>query len=322
MNFVAIAAAVIVTGISAYGLSRFLAPRLKKIGMTGLDIHKPDKPETAEMGGLAVLLAIFPGLVALVVFGYRPDNVLLFCLITLSLVGAIGILDDFYGIRQRYKPLLVVAASIPVMYLLDYRTTISFPIVGSVPVGVLYSLIVVPVAITTSANFSNLLAGFNGLEAGIATISMTTVSALAWMNGATQVAALGFVVAGAYGGFLLMNWYPAKLFPGDTGTLLSGAALAVVGLAGGVETAAIILSIPAAMDFTLKMLSRHPFQGRSTHGNSTVDANGVLKPPPYPALAHAFMSVEKLSERKIVITLLVMEIVYAAIAIVGQVWVI
>jgi UDP-N-acetylglucosamine--dolichyl-phosphate N-acetylglucosaminephosphotransferase len=318
MNSVAIIAGVVVTGASAFVLSKVLAPRLKKIGMSGLDIHKPDKPETAEMGGLAVLLAIFPGVATLLILGYNPGTELLACLLTLTLVGLIGILDDIYAIRQRYKPILVVLASAPVMYVLEFRNSISLPIVGSVPVGILYPLIIVPVAITTSANFSNLLAGFNGLEGGIATISLTTVSALAWINGAEEVAALGFVLASAFFGFLLLNWYPAKLFPGDTGTLLSGAGLAVVGVAGGVEAAAIILSIPAAMDFTLKMVSRHPFQGRKVHGNTTVGPDGVLNPPAYPALAHAFMRVDRVSEKGIVVTLLAMELVYAALAVLGQ----
>ncbi len=320
MNLLDVIPAAAVSGIVAYALTRVFSIRFKKMGMTGLDIHKPDTPETAEMGGLAVILALIPGAVTLVLLGLPVGNSVLLPLATFVLVGFVGVLDDALGLRQRVKPLLIVLASLPMMYLLIGRATISFPIIGTVPLGLLYPLIVVPVSISTAANFSNLLAGFNGLEAGIATIALVTISALAWFNGAVEVGALGFVLSASYLGFLLLNWYPARIFPGDTGTLLYGAALAAIGLAGGVETAAIILSIPAAMDFTLKMVSRRPFQGRKDYGNSKVGSDGVLTPPPYPALAHAFMNVERLSERGLVVSLLALELFYAALAVTAQSW--
>jgi UDP-N-acetylglucosamine--dolichyl-phosphate N-acetylglucosaminephosphotransferase len=318
LNLLAVLVAVLVSGIVAYWLSRFLSVRLKRMGISGVDVHKPDAPETAEMGGLAVLLALIPGTLLLAVLNSGIDTRFLLAFLTIALVGCIGVADDTLGIRQRVKPLLIVLASIPMMYLLAARSSIELPLIGSIPLGILYPLVVVPLAITTSANFTNLLAGFNGLEAGIATIGLTTISVLAWANGAFEIATLGLLLSAAYAGFLVLNWYPAKIFPGDTGTLMAGGALAVIGLAGGVATAAIILSIPAAMDFTLKMLSRTPFQGRKDYGNTSVDSRGILSPPPYQALAHAFMRVGSLSEKKLVMSLLGMEGAYAVLAVFVQ----
>ena len=86
------------------------------------------------------------------------------------------------------------------------------------------------------------------------------------------------------------------------------------------ETAAIILSVPAALDFTLKALNRRPFQGRNDHGNTKVGPSGILIPPPYPALAHAFMRVGTTTERGVVRSLLGMVALYAVLAVIGQLW--
>ncbi len=320
MNLISLGVAVVVSGVTSLLLARYLSVKMRQLGITGQDNHKVDKRVTAEMGGLAVLVAMFPAVLVLYALGFGVDETSVLILATLSLVGVIGIVDDTVGVRQRYKPFLVAAASFPLAYLLIGRTTMALPIIGYVPLGLLYPLVIVPVAVATSANFANLLAGFNGLETGIAVVGLFTVSGMAWFNGAQEVAALGFILTAAFAGLLALNWYPAKIFPGDTGTLLAGAAIATVGLAGGVETAAIILSVPAALDFTLKALTRRPFQGRKDHGNTTVDPSGLLSPPPYPALAHAFMRVGVVREKDVVRSLLGMELLYAVLAVVGQLW--
>ncbi|MDA4117666.1 MAG: UDP-N-acetylglucosamine--dolichyl-phosphate N-acetylglucosaminephosphotransferase [Thaumarchaeota archaeon] len=318
MNIAILSAASILSAIVAYLLTRYLSVRMRSLGMTGVDIHKPDAPERAEMGGLAVVVAGFVGSAVLVMGGLGIGLAILGPLLTLGLVGCVGVIDDVLGIRQRTKPALLVVASIPLAYSLLGRSAIVLPLMGTVPLGLLYPLVVVPLAVTSSSNFTNMLAGFNGLEAGIGTIGIATVSGLAWLNGSPEIAALGFVMSAAFVGFLALNWFPARIFPGDTGTLFSGAALATVGLVGGVEPASVILSIPAAMDFTLKMLSKNPFQGRQRFGNTSVDSGGVLSPPAYPALAHAFMRVGRLSERRLVVSILAMEAVYAIVAIYVQ----
>ena len=119
----------------------------------------------------------------------------------------------------------------------------------------------------------------------------------------------------AYLGFLKLNWYPARIFPGDSGTLMGGAAIAALGLAGRLEFAAIVVSIPAAFDFALKMLSRRPFAQRHDFSDSTINSDGILEPAGYPALVHAFMRVSPLGEEELVRSVLLMELCYAALAV-------
>jgi len=310
-------AAAAVALVASYSVSRFESVKFPALGMSGIDIHKPDAPVRAEMGGLAVLIAAAAGSTVFLIFRFSMDGptvIFAGAAATVTLTGVVGVADDITGLSQKVKPFLIVGASIPLMLALLGRSSIFVPEIGNIDFGLLYPLVAVPLAVTTSANFSNLLAGFNGLEAGCAAISLGTMSVLSEISGHPLVAALGCILTFAYIGFLTLNWYPSKIFPGDTGTLMAGAALAALGLASGLEFEAIILSIPAAMDFALKMSHRHPFKQRHIFGNTKVRADGTLEPATYPAVVHAFMKVSPISERDLVVSLLAMQAMFAALA--------
>ncbi|MGI0090270.1 MAG: UDP-N-acetylglucosamine--dolichyl-phosphate N-acetylglucosaminephosphotransferase [Nitrososphaerales archaeon] len=297
-------------------LSRFLSVKFKEMGITGVDVHKPDKPVTAEMGGLAVLVGVAAG--ASFLYELEPGffTFLFFAgLLTILLVGVVGLVDDLISIRQRYKPFVVALMTIPLAVALFGRTELHFPLIGSIPFGILYPLLVVPLGVTTSANLSNMLAGFNGLEAGCAAIGIGTLTLLSALEKQYVGFAIGTLFLAGYIGFLALNWYPARIFPGDTGTLMAGAAIATIGLISGLVFAAVVVSLPAALDFTLKMLSRNPFSARKIHGNTIVTSDGTLRPPNYAALSHVFMRVTAMTERSLVKSLLLMEGVYAVLAV-------
>jgi UDP-N-acetylglucosamine--dolichyl-phosphate N-acetylglucosaminephosphotransferase len=304
--------------VTSYSVARFEIVKFPALGISGMDIHKLDGPVRAEMGGFAVLIALAAG--SIVYFGVNsaldgPSVLFVGAALTITLTGLVGVADDVVELSQKFKPFLIVAASVPLMLCLLSRSSISIPAIGNVHLALLYPLIAVPLAVTTSANFSNLLAGFNGLEAGCAAISLGTMAFLSEVTGHPAIAALGCIATFAYIGFLVLNWYPAKIFPGDTGTLMAGAALAALGLASGLEFEAIVLSIPAAMDFALKMMHRHPFKQRHMFGNTEVRADGTLEPAGYPAVVHAFMKVSPITEKELVVSLLAMQAVFASLAI-------
>ena len=304
--------------VTSYSVARYESRVFPSKGISGVDIHKPDRPTRAEMGGLAVLVAMAAASALYVALNFALDGeTVLFAAVasTVALTGVVGVADDVVELSQKFKPLLIVLASVPLMATLWGRTGIFVPTIGNVDFGLLYPLVAVPLAITTSANFSNLLAGFNGLESGCAAISIGTMSLLSEATGHPTVAVFGAILTAAYLCFLILNWYPAKIFPGDSGTLIAGAALAAIGLGSGLEFEAVVLSIPAGMDFALKVMNRNPFKQRHILGNSKVRADGTLDPAPYPALVHAFMRVSPLKERDLVVTVLAMQALFAAAAI-------
>lgn len=79
-------------------------------------------------------------------------------------------------------------------------------------------------------NAVNLTDGIDGLASSISMIIIAALSVIAMQNEVYEVAALGLVLCGACLGFLIFNLHPAKVFMGDTGSLLLGGAIVVMSL--------------------------------------------------------------------------------------------
>jgi UDP-N-acetylglucosamine--dolichyl-phosphate N-acetylglucosaminephosphotransferase len=267
------------------------------------------------MGGVSIMLGFMVGVAALLAFNPPIDPFASAGIVTIILIFGVGVVDDITGMRQRFKPFLVAAAAIPLILTYGGEGSIWLPLIGNISFGLLYPLFLIPLAITTSANFANMMAGFNGLEAGVGVIGLGTLGSLSIITGHWEAGIIGLTLAAAFAAFLKYNWYPAKIFPGDSGTLLYGASIAIIGIMARLEFAAIMVSIPAAFDFTLKMLSKKPFAQRRDYGDTKVTADGVLRPALYPALSHAFLRVSNLNERSLVAVILAMESLYALIAV-------
>ena len=81
-----------------------------------------------------------------------------------------------------------------------------------------------------STNAVNLTDGIDGLGASISMIIIACLSVIAIKYGVYEIATLGFALCGACLGFLLFNLHPAKIFMGDTGSLLLGGAIVTMAL--------------------------------------------------------------------------------------------
>ncbi len=297
-----------------YTTTPLLARKLKNAGMAGADVHKPGQPVRAEMGGLACLLASASGGLILILF--QSDGGVLLALLTVVLVGLVGVADDIFGIRQRYKPFLVGVASIPLILAIGNRHGFTIPFLGFLDFGVLYLILLVPLGVATSANLTNMLAGFNGLEMGTGSIILLGLTFLSVYKGIWVAASLGGLLTASLLPFLKYNWYPASVFPGDTGTLFVGAGIASVALLAGLEFVGILSLMPATIDFALKITNKRPFGQRSFYGDTRALPDGILAPPPYRALAHVFLRMTPMGERDLVLSMILMQSMYSIAAII------
>ena len=94
-------------------------------------------------------------------------------------------------------------------------------------------------------NMVNFLDGLDGLAAGVCGIAGITFSVLALSLGKADAAILSAIVAGACIGFLRHNFFPARIFMGDSGALVLGFTLATVSVAGLLKTAStVVLFLP------------------------------------------------------------------------------
>jgi UDP-N-acetylglucosamine--dolichyl-phosphate N-acetylglucosaminephosphotransferase len=103
-----------------------------------------------------------------------------------------------------------------------------------------------------------MLAGFNGLEAGMGLMACFPLALIAWFRGSLDASLLLFSMSAALFAFLLFNKNPAKILPGDVGTLSVGACIASAIIIGNFEMAGVVVMIPFFFDFALKVKNRFP----------------------------------------------------------------
>jgi len=117
--------------------------------------------------------------------------------------------------------------------------------------------------------------------------------------------------------FLYYNWYPARIFPGDIGTLSIGAVIATSVIIGNIETVGAILMAMYAVDVLLKANGGFPKEVYSIK----VDENNKLRCPEVVGVPSLIMRLANgITERKLVLLLIGVEIIIAAVAISTVLW--
>jgi UDP-GlcNAc:undecaprenyl-phosphate/decaprenyl-phosphate GlcNAc-1-phosphate transferase len=189
-----------------------------------------------RLGGVALFLGIFVPALAFLPLGRETRGLLLGGAVAVT----VGAIDDFRGLRW-FEKLggQVVAASIPTGFGI-WVDRFTFPFLGvhalpgwlGVPLTVLW--------IVAIMNMVNFLDGLDGLAAGVAAIAGATFAVIALSLAKPDAAILSAIVFGASVGFLRHNFYPARIFMGDSGALLLGFVLAAVSVQGLLKTAATV----------------------------------------------------------------------------------
>ena len=131
----------------------------------------------------------------------------------------------------------VVAASIPVLFGV-WIHSFTFPFVGVHELPAWVGMPLTVVGIVAVMNMVNFLDGLDGLAAGVCAISGFSFCVIELSLGKPDAAILTAIVFGACLGFLRHNFYPARIFMGDSGALLLGFILAAVAVQGMLKTAA------------------------------------------------------------------------------------
>ena len=138
----------------------------------------------------------------------------------------------------------VLAAAIPTAFgvWIDHFT---LPFLGAVDVPPWIGVPLTIVWIVAVMNMVNFLDGMDGLASGVCAISGVTFAVIALSLGKVDAAVLSAIVAGACIGFLRHNFFPARIFMGDSGALVLGFTLASISVAGLLKTAStVVLFLP------------------------------------------------------------------------------
>jgi len=241
----------LIAGFAVALIATYLAtPRImenaREKNFIGRDVHKRERVFIPELGGLAILLGFAIGVFAFIgvdsFMGLGISLVPIFAaLSSIFIITFIGLMDDIFWIRWRTKILLPILAAIPLMAVMLGDTRMAIPFIGTIELGMLYTLVLIPLGVTGAANAVNMIGGYNGSEAGMGVLLTSTLLIIALASGSIPAAVLLLCMLGALLAFLVFNWYPAKTFMGDTGTLQIGAVIAAAVIIGNMEKYGLIL---------------------------------------------------------------------------------
>jgi len=237
--------------------------RAKKAGLVGKDIHKKKDIKVAELGGVCVITGFIFGLltyIAIQTFYFENISKSLAIMGVLSsilIITIIGLIDDILGwkigLRQYQKPILTLVASLPIIVLGLGHTIIGIPFLGSMDLDLFYIFVLIPLAIVGTSNGFNMIAGYNGLEAGMGILILSTMGFIAWLRGISWIAMLAFIMVFALMAFWIYNKKPAKIFPGDTLTYSVGALIGIIAIFGDISKIGLVLFIPYLIELPLKL---------------------------------------------------------------------
>jgi UDP-GlcNAc:undecaprenyl-phosphate GlcNAc-1-phosphate transferase len=230
----------------AFGIVVLLTPAVGGMARLLGVVDQPDsrrlnRRPVPRLGGLAIFLGIIVPSLAFLDLSDETRGVLLGA----AVATVLGAVDDFRGLAPPTKLVgQVLAAAIPVSFgvWIDHFT---FPFIGVVDVPAWLGVPLSIFWIVAVMNMVNFLDGMDGLAAGVCAIAGTTYAILALSLGKTDAAIISAILAGACLGFLRHNFFPARIFMGDSGALCLGFILASISIQGLLKTAStVVLVLP------------------------------------------------------------------------------
>jgi UDP-GlcNAc:undecaprenyl-phosphate GlcNAc-1-phosphate transferase len=234
---------------SALIISFVLTPPARRLAFKvgALDVPKDSRKIHKEpmpyFGGLAIYISIVSCM-----YVYMPhDTTNISIIIGATIVVLTGVVDDMYGMPPKLKMIMQVIAALVAIWGGVRIYFVSNPL-SSTGMSYLLSYLSIPITmfwIVGITNTINLIDGLDGLASGVSSIAATTLLFTATIQGHYFIVMQCAIIAGASLGFLPFNFNPAKIFMGDTGSLLLGYMLAVTSILGMVKSvAAVTLIIP------------------------------------------------------------------------------
>ena len=267
-----------IAAVVSYPLTNFVGMLARRWGIVDRPDghHKSHKHAVALGGGVAVFLA------ATVTFAVEflsssklqeslteEKSFLGGLLIACAWIVGLGLYDDRYGMKGRYKlvgqfvaTLIVIASGLQIhaFSLFGYPVHLGM---FSVPFTVFWLL--------GAINSLNLLDGIDGLATTIGIILCATITLMALMIGQVAVAIVGAVFVGSLIGFLRFNFPPATIYLGDAGSMLIGLVVGSLAIGGTLKvTATVGLAAPLAiwalpMFDSMTAILRRKLTGRSIY---------------------------------------------------------
>ncbi len=292
-------------------LGRLFLTFLQRKGYTqpiyadALESHN-SKAGTPTMGGIIIIVSI---LIMEMSWYMISGNIDLRILITLFLIifgyGFIGFKDDVLKVTKNdnqsgLTPLqklifqfLISGIVIFVLYSVSWDTSIKLFSIN-IELGLLY-YVLVPIMLVAFSNATNLTDGLDGLLSSVSIVSFASLLLIVNTVNSNYNVSVMIIIISIFG-FLIYNKYPAKMFMGDTGSLVIGAIFAFICILLKIEILSLLLGFVFLMETISVMIQVGYFKYTK---KKTGEGKRVFLVAPY----HHHLERKGFSEVKIVVIL-------------------
>ncbi len=222
-------------------ISLLATPLVSKLAFKVGAVDRPGRRKVhsrlmPRLGGLAIYL----GFIITLLITAEVSKSLIGLLLGGSFIVALGVLDDIRGVSPRRKFFgQLVAAAIAVFFGIEV-INITNPFGGSWPLPEWLGIPLTIFWIAGVTNAVNLIDGLDGLAGGLSAIAALMLAVIGWMEGQSVLVLPALILAASTIGFLRYNFYPAKIFMGDSGSMFLGYILACLSIIGLTKTATVV----------------------------------------------------------------------------------
>ncbi|WEU40767.1 MAG: UDP-N-acetylglucosamine--dolichyl-phosphate N-acetylglucosaminephosphotransferase [Candidatus Odinarchaeum yellowstonii] len=236
------------------------ARKFKSAGLTGVNLHSKSREELPE--SLGVIIGMIT-IIIIILSSFLLESLidLIYTIIMSAAIALIlGFADDILSIRWRYKILIPLVASIPLILNYTGSTLVEIPFIGVINLGIIYTLILIPLITVYMSNSINIYAGLNLLEVGQVIVLTGVIIFIGVVTG--NELALHMSIPFLAGSIALawFNKYPARVFVGNSFTYFSGMFLISIAILTNMEKLFILCTFPQLINF---LYSLRDFTGKT-----------------------------------------------------------
>jgi len=239
--------------VAAASTAALLTPFVQRFAISIGAVDRPNERKVSHreamplLGGLSVLVGCFVGLLAAYLLGVTGDSLVQIAAFAAgaSILVLVGAWDDRFAMKAPPKLFFqIIAAAIAIQagFKVDFFSDPITSTTYEVPMWILWPVSLVWIVGVTNA--MNLIDGLDGLSSGIGAIIALTLTIICWQAGQWTGVVIGLALFGALIGYLPFNFPPARIFLGDTGSLLIGFGLSLLALEGYRKAAFLAFLVP------------------------------------------------------------------------------
>lgn len=249
---------ILITAIIAFIVTYLAIPVVINIANTKKLFDIPDERKLhthaiASLGGIGVFLGLIVSCLLMLRFSVYPE--FQYLLAAAFIIFFIGLKDDIILISATKKFIAQIIVAAIIIHLADIRIENFYGVFGIGEVPSTYGVPITYITIILIINAYNLIDGIDGLAGSLglfATLTFGTYFLLAQMP---AYAIFSFALSASLMAFLIFNYNPAKIFMGDSGSLLLGMVCAILVLkfinVAGSSTAAIPITSAVALGMSI-----------------------------------------------------------------------